>query len=582
MNNMALFEDIRYNLANLIENIDTGIIGLPDIQRPFVWKDTQVRDLFDSMYLGYPVGYLLFWANAFQENTRNVGVDTNTAIPNLLIVDGQQRLTSLYAVIKGKRVVRENYDKEHIEISFKPLEGKFEVPDAASRRSPEYIHNISDVWNTDNIMRFTMDFINNLKETRELTPDQETTLQNNIGKLHNLRDFPFSALKLSQNMSEEEVAQVFVRINSKGKTLKQADFILTLMSVFWDDGRMELEDFARRSRMEGTQEATPFNYIFQPDADELLRAVIGLGFKRARLQYAYSILRGKDLETGEFSIERRDAQFAVLKENQKRALNLNTWHEFLKTLKKAGYSRSDFISSRNNIIYTYTMFLLGKYDYEVEANALRSIIARWFAFVSLTGRYTGSPETKMERDLALLRDIKTADGFIEKINHVIDTELTGDYWSITLPDELATSSPRSPALFAYYASLKILNANGLFSSLQVSELLQEGLKERRSPLERHHLFPRAYLERNGVKDQTKRNQIANYALVEWNDNNDIADKAPSEYLPDYIDKMSEEEKKEMYFWHALPDGWEYMKYEDFLAKRRELMAGVIKKAFKRL
>jgi hypothetical protein len=579
---MALFEDTRYSLASLIENIDTGIIGLPDIQRPFVWKDTQVRDLFDSMYLGYPVGYLLFWANAFQENTRNVGADTEQAIPSLLIVDGQQRLTSLYAVIKGKRVVRENYEKEYIEISFKPLDGKFEVPDAASRRSPEYIHNISDVWNTDNVMQFTMDFISKLKDTRELTAEEETTLQHNIGKLHYLRDFPFSALKLSQNMSEEEVAQVFVRINSKGKTLKQADFILTLMSVFWDGGRMELEDFARRSRMQGSQEATPFNYIFQPDADELLRAVIGLGFKRARLQYAYSILRGKDLETGEFSVSRRDKQFAILKENQERALNLNTWHEFLKSIRKAGYTRSDFISSRNNIIYVYTMFLLGKYDYEVDANTLRNVIARWFAFVSLTGRYTGSPETKMERDLALLRDIKTADEFIEKINHIIDTELTGDYWSITLPDELATSSSRSPALFAYYASLKILGAKGLFSSLQVAELLQEGLKEQRSALERHHLFPRAYLERNGVSDQTKRNQIANYALVEWGDNNNIADKAPSEYLPEYINRMSEEEKKEMYFWHALPEGWENMEYEDFLTKRRELMAVVIKKAFKTL
>ncbi len=576
---MALFEDIRYNLANLIENIDTGVIGLPDIQRPFMWKDTQVRDLFDSMYLGYPIGYLLFWANAFQENTRNIGTDASSTIPSLLIVDGQQRLTSLYAVIKGKQIVRENYEKEYIKISFKPLEGRFEVPDAASRRSAEYIHNISDVWNTDNIIQFTIDFVRRLKDARELTPDEEKKVQNSIGKLHNLREFPFSALKLSQNMSEEEVAQVFVRINSKGKTLKQADFILTLMSVFWDNGRMELEEFVRKSRKENTQEAAPFNYIFQPDADELLRAVIGLGFKRARLQYAYSILRGKDLETGEFSKERRDAQFVILKENQDRTLNLNTWHEYLKTIKKAGYLRADFISSRNNIIYAYTMFLLGKHEYKVEAGTLRKIIARWFAFVSLTGRYTGSPETKMERDLALLREVITANNFVEEINHIIDTELTGDYWSITLPDELATSSSRSPELFAYYAALKILGAKGLFSSLQISELLQDGLKEQRSALERHHLFPRAYLERCGVSDQTKRNQIANYALVEWGDNNDIADKAPNEYLPTYLERMSKEEREEMYFWHALPNDWEHMEYEDFLSKRRKLMAEVIKKAF---
>lgn len=581
---MALFEDIRYNLANLIENIDTGVIGLPDIQRPFVWKDTQVRDLFDSMYLGYPVGYLLFWSNAYQENTRVVGADLGQkVIPSLLIVDGQQRLTSLYAVIKGKRIIRENYEKEFIEISFKPLEGKFEVPDAASRRSPENIHNISDVWNTSNIIQFTNDFVASLKEKRVLTSEEQETIQNNIGKLHNLREFPFSALKLAPSMTEEEVAQVFVRINSKGKTLKQADFIMTLMSVFWDEGRMELEEFARKSRIQlDTNEASPFNYIFQPDADELLRASVGLGFRRARLQYAYSILRGKDLETGEFSEERRDQQFGVLKENQVKALNLNTWHEFIKTIKKAGYLRGDLISSRNNIIYTYVMFLIGKYDYDVEPNDLRNLIARWFAFVSLTGRYTGSPETRMESDLAVLRGTKSASDFANKINHIIDTELTGDYWKITLPDNLATSSSRSPELFAYYAALKTLSAKGLFSSLQISELLQEGVNEKRSPLERHHLFPRAYLERSGVSEQTKRNQIANYAMVEWGDNNTIADKSPAEYLPKYLERMSEEDKKDMYFWHALPEGWENMSYESFLLERRKKMADVIRTGFEKL
>lgn len=581
---MALFEDIRYNLANLIENIDTGVIGLPDIQRPFVWKDTQVRDLFDSMYLGYPVGYLLFWSNAYQENTRVVGADLGQkVIPSLLIVDGQQRLTSLYAVIKGKRIIRESYEKEFIEISFKPLEGKFEVPDAASRRSPENIHNISDVWNTSNIIQFTNDFVASLKEKRVLTSEEQETIQNNIGKLHNLREFPFSALKLAPSMTEEEVAQVFVRINSKGKTLKQADFIMTLMSVFWDEGRMELEEFARKSRIQlDTNEASPFNYIFQPDADELLRASVGLGFRRARLQYAYSILRGKDLETGEFSEERRDQQFGVLKENQIKALNLNTWHEFIKTIKKAGYLRGDLISSRNNIIYTYVMFLIGKYDYDVEPNDLRNLIARWFAFVSLTGRYTGSPETRMESDLAVLRGTKSASDFANKINHIIDTELTGDYWKITLPDNLATSSSRSPELFAYYAALKTLSAKGLFSSLQISELLQEGVNEKRSPLERHHLFPRAYLERSGVSEQTKRNQIANYAMVEWGDNNTIADKSPAEYLPKYLQRMSEEDKQDMYFWHALPEGWENMSYENFLLERRKKMADVIRAGFEKL
>lgn len=580
---MALFEDIRYNLANLIENIDTGVIGLPDIQRPFVWPDTKVRDLFDSMYKGYPVGYLLFWANAFQEHVRTIGENQHqNTTPSLLIVDGQQRLTSLYAVIKGKSVLRENYEREQIEISFNPLEEKFDIPDAATRRSSEWVHNISEVWNTSNIIQFTIAFVAKLKESRELSPEEESTIQNNIGKLHNLREFPFSALKLSANMNEEEVAQVFVRINSTGKSLNQADFILTLMSVFWDTGRMELEDFARRARQIGAPDATPYNTVFQPDADELLRAGIGLGFRRARLQYAYSILRGKDLDTGEFSTQRRDVQFGILKESQKQALNLNTWHEFIKTIKSAGYLRGDFITSNNNVVYTYTMFLIGKYAFEIEGPLLRKLIARWFAFVSLTGRYTGSPETIMERDLARLRDLTSGDEFIVVVTEMVDAELTSDFWTITLPNELTSSAARSPVLFAYYAGLKLLGAKGLFSNLQISDLLQEGLKEKRSPLERHHLFPRAHLERNGVASQTLRNQIANYALVEWGDNNAIADQAPTEYLPKYLARLSTQEKTDMYYWHALPEEWESMNYEEFLKERRNLLAKVIRDGFELL
>ncbi|MEZ7500805.1 DUF262 domain-containing protein [Flavobacterium sp. Arc3] len=142
----TLFKEVNYNLQTLIQQIDMGVIGLPDIQRPFVWKDTKVRELFDSMYKGYPVGYFLFWANAFQEGTKNIGTVAKQKASSLLIVDGQQRLTSLFAVLKGVQVIRENYSKEQIVISFKPLEDKFEVPDAATRKSPEYLQNVSVLW----------------------------------------------------------------------------------------------------------------------------------------------------------------------------------------------------------------------------------------------------------------------------------------------------------------------------------------------------------------------------------------------------------------------------------------------------
>ncbi|BAZ18639.1 hypothetical protein NIES4071_105240 (plasmid) [Calothrix sp. NIES-4071] len=99
----TLYKRTDYSLVNLIQRIDMGDIGLPDIQRPFVWEAAKVRDLFDSMYRGFPAGYLLFWENAHSNNSRQIGSNPKSKISLLLIVDGQQRLTSLYAVLKGRR-----------------------------------------------------------------------------------------------------------------------------------------------------------------------------------------------------------------------------------------------------------------------------------------------------------------------------------------------------------------------------------------------------------------------------------------------------------------------------------------------
>ena len=169
----TLFKEVNYNLATLIQQIDLGVIGLPDIQRPFVWPDTHVRNLFDSMYKGYPVGYFLFWANAHFEGTKGIGTAQKQKHPNLLIVDGQQRLTSLYAVIKAQQIIRENYTTANIVIAFNPLEEKFEVPDAAIRRNPRYFQNISDIWKPDAyIFEIANSFIEKLQHTKELSKDE--------------------------------------------------------------------------------------------------------------------------------------------------------------------------------------------------------------------------------------------------------------------------------------------------------------------------------------------------------------------------------------------------------------------------
>jgi len=201
---------------------------------------------------------------------------------------------------------------------------------------------------------------------------------------------------------------------------------------------------------------------------------------------------------------------------------------------------------------------------------------------SITGRYTGSPETAMEMDLARLRQVHDSEGFASVLNEIIDAQLTEDFWSIRLPMSMATSSSSSPSLYAYYAALYIMDAYGLFSKLKVSDLLQEGLKSKKSAIERHHLFPKAWLKRNGFTEQRETNQIANYALIEWSDNISIADKQPSEYLPFYLNRLNPEDKSRMYYWHALPNDWESMEYNDFLVARRKMIAQLIKAAYQKI
>jgi hypothetical protein len=579
----TVFTKVDYDLGSLVKYIGLGEIGLPYIQRPFVWKNAKVRDLFDSMYKGYPVGYLLFWQSALADASRTIGIDNKQKPPRLVIVDGQQRLTSLYAVIKNIPVLREDFESEHIQIAFNPLEEKFEVADAAICRDKSFIPDISVLWSADaKITRIIRDYLENLRTGREINEAEELAIEDRILKLQGLLGFPFTALEVAPDIDEEAVSDVFVRINSKGTPLNQADFILTLMSVFWDEGRAALEGFCRESRKPSKGNASPFNHFIEPSPDQLLRVGVGLAFKRARLKYVYSILRGKDLETEKFSDERREQQFELLKDAQQRVLNLQYWHDFMNCIRQAGFRSGKMISSQNNLLFSYMLYLIGRTEYKVNEFDLRRVIARWFFMSAVTGRFTGSPESAMEFDLARLRDVGTADGFVKTLSQICDITLTNDFWAVSLPNDLATSSPRSPSLFAYLASLVLLDARALFSKIKVADLLDPSMQANRAAVERHHLFPKGFLSKQGISATRETNQIANYALVEWGDNTGISDQAPENYLPDMKARFNLAELEPMYRLHALSPNWEHLDYREFLEKRRELMAKVIAEGYKTL
>jgi hypothetical protein len=580
----VLFKKVDYILKKLVEDISMGEIGLPDIQRPFVWSMTKVRDLFDSMYRGFPIGYLLFWENGSSDTHRTIGAGPKQKVARLLIVDGQQRLTSLYAVMKAVPVITKNFKSQRIKIAFHPLSEKFEVSNAAIEKDAEWIPDISILWQPDTKPHaFKRKFLEKLGKRRPLTAEEEDIIHERIDRLIKLEEYPLTALEISSSVDEDKVSEIFVRINSKGEALNQANFILTLMSVFWDEGRKELEEFCRRSKAPSPGGSpSPFNHYLRPNPEQLLRVSVALGFRRARLEHVYSLLRGKDLETRQFSDEQRVKQFALLQEAQAYTLDLQNWHEFFKVLKRAGYPSDQLISSQMAVLYTYALWLIGKRDFKVDLYRLREVMARWFFMATLTGRYTSSPEARFEQDMALLRGANTADDFVRILDEQIGAVLTKDYWEVTLPNELETAAARNTAQFAYYAALCLLEARVLYSKMKVSELLDPTTKAKKTALERHHLFPRKYLQRIGVREKRLINQVANYALVEWSDNIKISDRAPSDYVPELEKRFASDELQRMYDWHGLPSNWYELDYEDFLKERRRRIALIIKSGFERL
>ena len=527
------------------------------------------------------------WQTGAEAGARQIGLESKEKVPRLLIVDGQQRLTSLYAVITGSEIVRSDYTHGRIRIGFRPTDATFAVTDAAVERDPEFIPDISALWVPGGRKQVVRGYLAQLSRRRgALSEQDEDQLDDAIDRLHDLRDYPFKAVELAAAVDEEQVAEVFVRINSEGVTLNQADFILTLMSVFWEKGRRELEDFARGCKTPTLSTASPFNWYIQPTPPQLLRVSVALAFRRAVLKHVYTLLRGRDVETGRSVPEKRDAQFTRLQQAHDKVLDLTHWHEFLQSLERAGFRGSKMISSENAVLFSYALWLMGRVDYHVPLDRLREVIARWFFMAHTTGRYTGAFESRFEQDAAALGAVPTGDaeGFVHVLSKVVDDTLTGDFWTITLPNELGTSASKSPALLAYIAALNILDADALLSTGKVRSRLDPATTAKKG-IERHHLYPRAYLRSQiGIQDNKQINQIANMALVEWADNIAISDEAPADYWDTQLkakaipsDRLAAQQ-----YWHALPEGWQTMDYIEFLPRRRALMAEVVRDAYRTL
>jgi len=584
-----IFSNTTLTVNQLIEKIDTGELGLPELQRPFIWTDSKVRDLFDSMMRGYPIGYFMLWECPTLKKKKSIGVAEHSyESPKEVIIDGQQRLTSLYAVMKGKKVVNSNYDEKAIIISYNPLQNKFEVGYQATKKDSEWIYSISELYTTPSSYKFINAFIKVLKESRdakgtELTDAELDIISENINAVVNLREHSLPVFDIKSNAEEEDVSEIFVRVNSGGISLKQNDFILTLLSLYWDEGRKDVERFSQASRAPQKGVVTSYNQITEVSAQDIIRVVMAYAFDRARLKYGYKLLRGADFDKkGAVDADLRELRFDVLKSKLPDVLNVHNWHEFIKSIMNAGYLSHDLILSDNAIFYTYALYLIAKYRFHASYNENMHLSSLWFFYASLISLYTGSFESTVENQLNAIKEITTIDEYKRFILSRVEERLTNDYFNITLlgSEGLAVSGRGNNAWNAYVASLNILDAKVLFSkaNLLFSKLFEPGTDGNRRSLEKHHLFPKAYLKSLGYND-SKINQMANYALIDWKDNMEILDEAPSMYYPIICAGMSKEKIAVLEDENALPHGWENMAYEDFLVERRKLIAAKIKAAF---
>jgi len=580
-----IFEHGQRSIASLVSDIEREVIALPDLQRPFVWEDTKVRDLLDSLFLGFPVGTLVLWHTANDREARALGAERPGLRATTLVIDGQQRLTSLYAVMRGVDVVGKDGGTRKITIAFRPRDGRFEVADAAIRNDPEFLPNLTELWNgTRPKPQMRRDLMNALRDRgRAVNEKYEDAVERNLDRAHAISDYRFPTVDIRKTASsqdeeatEEDVAEIFVRINNQGTRLGQADFVLTLLSVFHGELRDRIEERAR---------AMSVGAVVGIDTQQLLRAVCGVAFGRARMSAVYRFLRGVDPTTGEADAAGRLKRLGQLDEAAKDCMESTPWRDYLLRVKHAGFVSQALVPSRNAIVNAYALYIRGR-KVGVAKSKLDELIARWTFGTLLTARYSGASETAFEADLARVGRLSPddADGFVCALDNALAETLTGDYWTQALVSALETQKARAPAALAFRAAQVVLGTRALFSDQLLQNLFDPPGQGARAASEIHHLFPEAWLHARGIRDRRRVNQVANLADVGWHENSVIGARGPAEYVPRQRQKLGIDDDRwgRLCAEHALPPGWESMEYEEFLRERRRRMADIIRVAFRQL
>lgn len=586
--------------------IKSGEIAIPEIQRPFVWKAKQVRDLIDSLYTGYPTGYLIISQNPDMKLK-----DGSLAVGKKIMIDGQQRTTALMTAIVGIDVITETFNKRRFKISFNPLlpddteEERFKVQDNATIKDKRWIADIADVFSPD----FDQwDFVN---EYCKNNPDVKgSTINDAIMKLLRIKSCQIGVITLDKDLTIDEVTEIFIRINSQGAKLNQSDFAMSKIAANVSYGgnmlRKGIDYFSHLaaqpdwySDMCNDKEFKDSEYfkamswlkddkedIFDPNYGDILRIAFMYKFGRGKMKDLVSLLGGRDFETREYKEEIAEASFGLLKAGVLDFMNRYSFSNFLLAIKSAGFITPKLINSSMTLDFAYTLFLLLHADPNFDKKQIDKYVTKWYVLTTLTSRYIGSPETVMDYDL---RSIKTK-GFKQFFAEIEAAELSDTFWNVGLVQRLETSAINSPYFNTFIAAQIHNSEDALFSKgTKVSDLIT-------IIGDVHHIFPKKYLIKNGLKEKATYNQIANYTYLDTQVNKDISDDAPYVYFGKafaacdngesaYGNISNRSELLANLNDNCIPTdiiGMEHTDYLAFLEKRRKMMAKKIQDYYNNL
>jgi hypothetical protein len=583
-------------IETLLTWVKSGEIAIPEIQRPFVWEATKVRTLLDSLYQGYPVGYLIAWRNPtvrLKDGTPSAG--------KRILIDGQQRVTALMAALLGREVLTKNYETVRIRIAFHPQDEKFEVANPAIRKDGAWIEDVADVFAPE----ASLTELTDTYADRNPNADRRS-VSRVLEKLRKIINNHVGVIELADDLDIETVTEIFIRVNSAGTELSQADFAMSKIAVNETYGgnllRKAIDYFCHLSvapeflsRIEKGDKAFAASEflpqmrwlkdvnddIYDPTYTDMLRVAFTSEFGRGKLQDLVALLSGRNFETKQFEEVIAEDSFKRLKQGVLAFINKTHFDRITMILRSAGFVTRDLIVGRNAVNFAYILYLRGRAE-NVPAADLERLVRRWYAMSILRGRYTGSPETAFDFDI---RQIE-ARGLANYVQSVIETELPETFWTGMLPQLMDTSSAQSPYFLAYQAGQAKLGDKGFLSrDISVLDLLMN-----RSDV--HHVYPRKHLKGLGLS-RGRYNQIGNFVLAQSEINIAIGDKPPARYFAELAEQChggakkyggitERDEMRANLRMSCLPDSLldgEIPDYDHFLEERRKLMALKIKTWF---